>query len=73
MSSCLILGLPLFFILLSSRLELKIGVEIGITFTNATCPIFDIARVLNTVILPAIDKFHILQSLKNFQFLKLDS
>ena len=32
--------------------------EIGIIFTNARSTIFDIAGVLNTVILPAIDKFH---------------
>ena len=29
--------------------------ECGITFTNARCTICEIARVLNTVILPAID------------------
>ena len=67
---CLILGLPFFhikcfFILSSSRTT-----EFGITFTNARCTIFDIARVLNTVVLPA--SFVFSKTLNVFQFLKLD-
>ena len=55
--------MPLYFI--SSRIT-----EFGNTFTNAKCTILDIARVLNTLIVPAIDTFHILQSLKGFSIFK---
>ena len=47
--------------------------EIGITFTNARCASFNIVIVLNTVILPAVDKFRILQSLKSFAIFKTGS
>ena len=69
--SRLILGLPFFhiksfFILSISRIG-----EIGIIFTNARCIIFDFARFfLKTVVLPAIDKFGILQNLKSFSIYK---
>ena len=38
-------------------------IEFGIVSANAKCTIFEIARVLKTVILPAIEIFLILQIL----------
>ena len=45
--------------------------EFGITFTNARCTIFDIARVLSTVFYQQLTSFKFSKALIVFHFLKV--
>ena len=55
--SCFVLGLRVFNINSFSILFNSCIIEFGIIFTDGRCTIFEIARVLKTVILPAIKRF----------------
>ena len=59
--SCFVLGLRVFNINIFSILFNSCIIEFGIIFTDGRCTIFEIARVLKTVILPAIQRYLIFQ------------